>query len=433
MRNGDTICALATPPGIGGIAVVRLSGPDALAIADCCFRGKKRLREVATHTIHYGRFVWGEELVDMVTASVFHAPHSYTGEDTVEFGCHGGVLVAEAVVEALIEAGARLAEPGEFTRRAFLNGKLDLVQVEAVADLIYATSVPGARLAARQLLGGLTQQLRELRQQLVQTAALLELELDFAEEELEFVSRPELLLRLEQGQQWCQRLADSYRAAEILRSGFLVGCVGYPNAGKSSLFNALLQRHRAIVSPIPGTTRDYLEEGLYLQGIPIRLLDTAGVRETDDVVELEGIALAEQAVRQCNVLLIINDVTQGDGHSVGLLQELQHRFPEALCVYVQNKIDLLSDGPLGWDAGSIRVPVFWLSALRGDGIEELRRWLGEQARRSSELSAEVLLSARQARVLREVAQSLAAAREALLHELPGEFVAADLRHAVELL
>jgi tRNA modification GTPase len=275
MYRNDTICALVTPPGVGGLAVVRLSGPESFRIADQCFRGKQPLSEAGSHTIHYGRFVWEEELIDTVTAAVFRAPHSYTGEDTVEFGCHGGIVVSETIVEALIAAGARLAEPGEFTRRAFLNGKLDLVQVEAIADLIYAVSAPGARLAARQLVGGLTQRLRQLRQQLIETAALLELELDFAEEELEFVSRTELLSRLEQAQLWCQQLADSYRAAEILRSGFFVGCVGYPNAGKSSLFNALLQRRRAIVSPIPGTTRDYLEESFFLNGIPIRLVDTA--------------------------------------------------------------------------------------------------------------------------------------------------------------
>lgn len=432
MQREDTICALATPPGIGGLAVVRLSGPEAFPIADRCFRGKQRLQEVPSHTIHYGRFFRGEELVDTVTASVFRAPHSYTGEDTVEFGCHGGMVVAETLVEALIEAGARLAGPGEFTRRAFLNGKLDLVQVEAIADLIYATSVPAARLAARQLVGGLTQRLRSLRQQLIEAAALLELELDFAEEELEFVPRQELLQRLQQAQRWCQELADSYRAAEILRSGFFVGCVGYPNAGKSSLFNALLQRRRAIVSPIPGTTRDYLEESFYVRGIPIRLVDTAGMRQTEDIVELEGIALAEQVVRQCNVILVVNDVSQGVEHSLGLLRELQQRFPEALYAYVQNKVDLLHDGVERVLEG-IEVPVFWVSALRGDGVETLREWLGEQAWRSSQVSVDALVNARQAQVLQEAAHALSAACRAMLEGLSGEFVAADLRHAVQLL
>ncbi len=432
MYRGDTICALATPPGVGGLAVVRLSGPEAFPIADRCFRGKRRLQEVPSHTIHYGSFVRGEELVDTVTASVFRAPHSYTGEDTVEFGCHGGMLVAEAIVEALIAAGARLAEPGEFTRRAFLNGKLDLVQVEAIADLIYATSVPGARLAARQLVGGLTNRLRQLRQQLIETAAYLELELDFAEEDLEFVPREQLLSQLEKAQQWCQQLADSYRAAEILRSGFFVGCVGYPNAGKSSLFNALLQRQRAIVSPLPGTTRDYLEESLFIQGIRIHLVDTAGLRQTEDIVELQGITLAEQVVRQCNLLLVVNDVTEGVEHSLELLQELRERFPDTLYAYVQNKVDLLTEIPL--DTNSLgEVPVFWVSAVRGDGVDGLRRWLGEQARRSSELGVDALVNARQADVLRQVAQALEAARHALLGGLSGEFVAADLRHAVQLL
>ncbi len=432
MYRNDTICALVTPPGIGGLAVVRVSGPEAFRIADQCFRGKQRLAEAPSHTIHYGRFVRGEELIDTVTASVFRAPRSYTGEDTVEFGCHGGIVLAEAIVETLLAAGARLAEPGEFTRRAFLNGKLDLVQVEAVADLIYAVSVPGARLAARQLVGGLTQRLRQLRQQLIEVAALLELELDFAEEDLEFVPRAELLERLEQARQWCQQLADSYRAAEVLRSGFFVGCVGYPNAGKSSLFNALLQRRRAIVSPLPGTTRDYLEESLFIHGIPIRLVDTAGMRQTEDLVELEGIALAEEVVRQCNVILLVNDVTCGVEHSVELLARLRERFPETLYAYVQNKIDLL-DGVPQWSAEALQLPVFWVSALRGDGIEELRSWLAEQARRSSELGVDAFVNARQARVLSEVAAALQAAQQALRDGLSGEFVAADLRHAIQLL
>lgn len=433
MQLHDTICARVTPPGVGGLAVVRLTGPESFRIADQCFRGKQPLSKVPSHTIHYGRFFWGEELIDTVTASVFRAPHSYTGEDTVEFGCHGGTVVSEAIVEALLAAGARLAEPGEFTRRAFLNGKLDLVQVEAVADLIYTVSVPGARLAARQLVGGLTQRFRQLRQQLIEAAALLELELDFSEEDLEFVPREELLRQLEQARVWCQQLADSYRAAEVLRSGFFVGCVGYPNAGKSSLFNALLQRRRAIVSPVPGTTRDYLEESLFLNGIPIRLVDTAGLRDTSDVVELEGIALAEEVMRQCNVVLLVNDVTCGVEHSLGLLQQLCESFPEALYAYVQNKIDLLGDGlPPGF-AAAPDVPVFWISALRGDGIEGLRSWLAEQARRSADLGVDALVNARQAHILGEVAQALAAAEQALRGGLSPEFVAVDLRHGVQLL
>ncbi len=427
----DTICALVTPPGIGGLAVVRLSGPDALVIADRCFRGKHRLQEAPTHTIHYGRFLRGEELVDMVTASVFRAPRSYTGEDTVEFGCHGSMVVADEIVAALIEAGARLAEPGEFTRRAFLNGKLDLTQVEAVADLIYATSVPGARLAARQLVGGLTQRLRHLREQLLQAAALLELELDFAEEDLEFVPREVLLHQLSEGEAMCRRLAESYRAAQVLRSGFFVGLVGYPNAGKSSLFNALLQRQRAIVSPLPGTTRDYLEESLYLDGIPVRLIDTAGVREAADTIELQGIALAQEAIRQCNVLLLINDVTCGVEHSQPLLEELRQRFPQMLIAFVQNKVDLLPELPPRSAPLNGAVATFWVSALRGDGLEELRCWLSAQARQSAETGVDALINARQAHALMRSAEAIAAARQALLQNLPGEFVAAELRRAVE--
>ncbi|MEN3027368.1 MAG: tRNA uridine-5-carboxymethylaminomethyl(34) synthesis GTPase MnmE [Chlorobiota bacterium] len=431
-RN-DTICALVTPPGVGGLAVVRLSGPQAFEIADRCFRGSHSLQQAASHTIHYGHFVHREELIDTVTASVFRAPRSYTGEDVVEFGCHGGTIVADAIVEALIDSGARLAEPGEFTKRAFLNGKLDLVQVEAIADLIYATSVPGARLAARQLVGGLRLQLQRLRQQLLEAAALLELGLDFAEEDIELVSREELLSRLQEAQQWCQQVASSFRAAEILRSGFFVGCVGYPNAGKSSLFNALLRRRRAIVSPLPGTTRDYIEEGLLLNGISVRLVDTAGLRETEDVIELEGITLAEQVVRQCNLLLVVNDVTCGLEYSIELFRQLQQRFPEAAYAYIQNKVDCLSDTSVSSSWAGLNVPVFWVSALRGDGVDELRRWIGEQARRSAELGVDALVNARQAHVLQKVAEALSIAHQALLEGMPEECVAEDIRTAVRLI
>ncbi|MCS6809427.1 MAG: tRNA uridine-5-carboxymethylaminomethyl(34) synthesis GTPase MnmE, partial [Bacteroidota bacterium] len=292
----DPICALATPPGAAGLAVIRLSGAGALAIADKCFRGKIPLSQAKTHTILYGVFEreQGHERVciDQVTASVYRAPHSYTGEDVVEFGCHGGVIVSADIIEGLIAAGARHAEPGEFTKRAFLNGKMDLTQVEAVSDLIHAVSRHGSRAAARQLMGGLTRQLEKLREDLIEICGLLELELDFSEEDIEFVDRSTLVNRLERARALCSDLAQSAYASEIIRSGYNVGIIGYPNAGKSSLLNALLGRKRAIVSDMPGTTRDYIDEVIHLQGVAVRFIDTAGFRSSSDMVEVEGIELA---------------------------------------------------------------------------------------------------------------------------------------------
>ena len=280
-----TIAALATAPGIAGLNVVRISGENAISIADKCFDGKSTLAEAKTHTIHYGKFVSDNTLIDTVTASVFKAPNSYTGEDTIEFGCHGGNIIAGQIVDALLEAGAVIPEPGEFTRSAFLNGKLDLTQVEAVADIIHSTSVAGALTSARQLIGEFTLRLKELRHGLIRTAGLLELELDFSEEDIELIDNSLVRERLIESRKYCNELADKFRASEVLRSGFIVAVAGFPNSGKSTLFNKILQKNRAIVSEIEGTTRDYIEEDILLGDIKVRIIDTAGLRETEDIIE----------------------------------------------------------------------------------------------------------------------------------------------------
>ncbi len=429
MLINDTICAVATPPGVGGIAVVRLSGPEAFVIADRCFRGKKPLATVPTHTIHYGKFYKGEELVDTVTASVFRAPHSYTGEDTVEFGCHGGILVTQQIVEALIAAGARPAEAGEFTKRAFLNGKLDLTQVEAVADLIHAQTVPGVHAAARQLAGELTRRLQQLRQQLIDIAGLLELELDFAEEDIELIDREAIIEQLSKVKQICEELSHSVVAAEILRGGYMVGIVGYPNAGKSSLLNALLGKQRAIVSDVPGTTRDYIEEVLLLDGITIKLVDTAGLRDNPaDRVEFEGIELAHSVLKQSNLVLIINDASLGFHHSDALVAALQQRYTAARYLLVHNKLDLLSDWSVPQNGA---IPTLGISARTGEGLAQLKQALLNFAREDSQRVNDGLINERQAALLRSAARALGAATEALHSGLPNEFVAIEIREALD--
>lgn len=429
----DTICALATPSGVGGLAVIRLSGKEAFPIADTCFRGKKKLVDAEGNTIHYGKFFSPEgDFIDTVTASIFRAPHSYTGEHIVEFGCHGGLLVSQELLASLHRAGARSAQPGEFTKRAFLNNKIDLTQAEAVADIIHSVSRQGTQAAARQLLGGLTQRLQELRTSLLDICGLLELELDFSAEDIEFVDKKEVLSRLSAAIDFCQSLADSYRSSEIMRSGYNVGIVGYPNAGKSSLLNALLQKKRAIVSDKPGTTRDYIEEHLVIDGVTITLYDTAGFRSSDDSIEIEGIRLAQSLLQQCNMLLVMNDSTESLEHSNALLLHLQHEFPAVSCILVHNKIDkassqyideMLSLSPEGY-------PVFGLSVLTGMGIENLKKFIASTAQNDVGHANSLMINARHVQLLQSAVASLQSAQVSLHTAPSNEFIAIDVREAL---
>lgn len=425
--SSDTICALSTPPGIGGLAVVRISGPEAIAIAERCFHGKRPLSEVPSHTIHYGQFLRSDgSVADYVTAAVFRSPHSYTGEDVVEITCHGGYVMYRVILEALQAWGARLAEPGEFTRRAFLNGKLDLVQVESIAEIIHAQTIAAQELATKQLGGSFTAWVRQIRNELQNVAALVEVELDFAHEDLEFADREELSKRLQQVLVECRRFIRSYTGAQILRNGLRVGLVGFPNAGKSSLFNALLGRQRAIVSPEPGTTRDYLEETLTVGRALLRLYDTAGFRESGDAIEVEGIALARSVIEQCHVVAVVNDLTEGQAHSDELVSALQHQFPALRFLILQNKSDLVALLPSRRSQDE-----FILSARTGEGIED---FLAALERIVSESSAELdlaLINERHVASLRTVERAIESALSALNHQLPGECIALDLRTAAE--
>ena len=303
----DTIVALATLPGISGIAVIRLSGDDAIDIASSCFKGKIDLRNSPTHRIYYGKIVNNSECIDDVTLSIFRKPNSYTGEDVVEISCHGGMIIYNEIIKKLIHNGARLAQPGEYTKRAFINGKMDLLQAEAVADLINSVSYISEQTSARQLFGEFTKQISKFRKDLIDIASLLEIELDFTDEDVEFVSKTKVKNKVIEIINFAQILIDSYKTAQILRSGYFVAIVGYPNSGKSTLFNTLLKKNRAIVSEIQGTTRDYLEEFIYLNDIPIKLIDTAGIRQTTDIIEIEGIKFVESLLEQSNLILVLND------------------------------------------------------------------------------------------------------------------------------
>lgn len=424
----DTICALATPPGIGGLAVIRISGEEAFSIADSCFRGKVTLSEAPSHTIHYGKIFQDEGLIDTVTASVFRSPHSYTGENVVEIGCHGGTIVSSEVESALIKAGARSATAGEFTKRAFLNAKLDLTQVEAIADLIHTRSIRGSHVAARQLAGGFTKSLSTLREELLDICGLLELELDFSEEEIEFVNKSEFTKRLRSVRDFCLELKDSFRSAEVLRMGYYVGIVGFPNAGKSSLMNALLDRKRSIVSDIPGTTRDYVEETLIVNGMTIRIFDTAGIRDSDDRIEMEGVQLVESVIRRCNLLLIINDITKSASHSDALMQSLKERFADTKFLLLQNKVDLIDIATLSQFDPTYQLLI---SSQTNFGLDELKKNIGLLASSDTSMVGDFLLNARHAQILTIIVNYLEEAIDALESQHSNEIVAIDVRSALK--
>ena len=424
MQKNNTIVALATPPGVAGLSVVRLSGPDSFLIADKCFKGNKLLSQSLSHTIHYGKLYSDSELIDYCTASIFRNPKSYTGEDTIEFGIHGSNLIANRVIESLVKNGAEYAMPGEFTKRAFLNGKLDLNQVEAVADLIHSLTVPGAQTAAKQLSGGFSKKLAEMRLKLLDIAALLELELDFSEEDLELIPRERIKNQIIDAIEFCDGLINSYSASEIMRNGYFVGIAGYPNSGKSTLFNTIIGRNRAIVSSIEGTTRDYLEDKFFVNGFPITIADTAGIRQTDDEIEIEGIRFVETVLNQSNMIIVLNDINNGIDFSSSLYNSIKEKYSNSEVIYLQNKVDNLSNLPIN---------AFNISAINNQGIEQLKLYIYNDAVNSISTISDVLINKRQSNLLNNARNALVLALKGLDNLFENELIAIDIRKAVKIL
>jgi tRNA modification GTPase len=334
----DTIVALATPPGIGALGIIRLSGSSALSIANQLFTAKD-LHAAASHTLHVGWLVHHQKAIDEVVLSIFKNPRSFTGEDVVEISCHGSQYIIQQIIQACLDSGARLATPGEFTQRAFLNGKMDLTQAEAVADVIAADSKASHQMALQQLRGGISHNLKALRDQLIHFAALIELELDFAEEDVDFADRKALIDLLDQLQLALQQLIGSFAFGNAIKNGVPVAIAGKPNAGKSSLLNALLNEERAIVSSIAGTTRDTIEDTLNIDGILFRFIDTAGLRQTTDTIEAIGVARAKEKISQAKVLLYLYDVHDSTPEEV-LYDVRQFYRDDLLMMLVQNKLDV---------------------------------------------------------------------------------------------
>ncbi|HWS00606.1 MAG TPA: tRNA uridine-5-carboxymethylaminomethyl(34) synthesis GTPase MnmE, partial [Prolixibacteraceae bacterium] len=347
MLADSTICAISTPAGTGGIAVVRLSVKKAIQIADNIFRSPvagKNLVGRAGNTLHFGSVYKENALLDEVVIGLFRAPHSYTGEDVVEISCHGSVYVQQQILQLLIDQGAELAQPGEFTQRAFLNGKMDLSQAEAVADLIASGNSAAHRVALNQMRGGFTAEIGQLRDRLLHFISLVELELDFSEEDVEFADRSQLIALSKKIEALLRKLADSFRLGNAIKNGIPVAIVGETNVGKSTLLNALLNEEKAIVSDIHGTTRDVIEDVVNLDGVLFRFFDTAGLRETTDTIENLGIERSYRKLEQASVVLLVLDLTSPAEIILKRIHDIRKKIADQQLILVANKSDLVSEG-----------------------------------------------------------------------------------------
>lgn len=428
----DTIAALSTPPGVGALGVIRLTGPEALPIAARVFHGKDLTRQAA-RTVHFGRIVDEQgRILDEVVATLFRAPQTYSGEDTVEFSCHGSPYILQEVLQLLLRHGARLAQPGEFTQRAFLHGKLDLAQAEAVADLIASTHRSAHEVAMRQMRGGISRSIADLRERLIHFASLVELELDFSEEDVEFADRGQLADLIRQILASIRHLGESFTLGNALKEGVTTVIAGRPNAGKSTLLNALLEDDRAIVSDIPGTTRDTIEESLAIQGIKFRLIDTAGIREAQDQIEAIGVARTMERIREAALLLYVFDVTALDPEEVASdISTLAH---EGLAILlIANKMDLhpYAEPHLWACAGVTPDRVVPVSAKNQMNIVHLKETLHAMALAGSRQEDDVLVSnVRHVEALHQASISLESALKAMVDGLPGDLLAEDIRQAL---
>ncbi|WP_425629906.1 tRNA uridine-5-carboxymethylaminomethyl(34) synthesis GTPase MnmE [Cellulophaga lytica] len=381
MFSQDTIVALATPSGAGAIAVIRLSGPDAITLANAKFKSvrNKDLTKQKTHTIHLGHIVDGTKVYDEVLVSLFKGPNSYTGENVIEISCHGSQYIQQQIIQLFLRNGCRMADAGEFTLRAFLNGKLDLSQAEAVADLIASDNEASHQIAMQQMRGGFSSEIKKLREELLNFASLIELELDFAEEDVEFADRTQFITLLSRIQEVLKRLIDSFAVGNVLKNGIPVAIVGEPNVGKSTLLNAFLNEDRAIVSDIAGTTRDTIEDEIAIGGIGFRFIDTAGIRETTDVVESIGIKKTFEKIEQAQVVLYLSPLTPAIENLESIkveIERIKNQFPLKTLVVITNKKDLYTPEQIETIEAEIPSTLF-ISAKTGDGVETLKNKLLE--------------------------------------------------------
>lgn len=444
MDYQDTIVALATPAGAGAIAVIRLSGPEAITIASAMFHSVtgKVLDRQATHTVHLGHIKDGERVIDEVLATLFKNPNSYTGEDVVEFSCHGSNYIQQEIIQLALRSGCRMARAGEFTLRAFLNGKMDLSQAEAVADLIASDSAASHQLAIQQMRGGFSSEIKRLREELLNFASLIELELDFSEEDVEFANRNEFQNLINQIKNVLKRLIDSFATGNVLKNGIPVAIVGEPNVGKSTLLNALLNEERAIVSDIAGTTRDTIEDEISIGGIGFRFIDTAGIRDTKDVVEGLGIQKTFEKMEQAEVVVFLIEAAKLISQEKALkleIEKLRNKYPHKSVLIIANKADQLSENEksrikteltvLTGDSENSRAIV--LSAKTGEGVDSLKttllQFINTGALRNNET---IVTNTRHYDALLNALKEIDKVQQGIDSNLSGDLLAIDIRQAL---
>jgi tRNA modification GTPase len=438
----STICALATP-GNGAIAIIRVSGPEAILQVEGIFQSAtkgKLLRQQAPNTIHFGTIVDQDKVIDEVLVSLFKAPHSYTGEDSVEISCHGSTYIQQKILELLLSQGARAAKPGEFTQRAFLNGKMDLSQAEAVADLIAAESEGAHNVALQQLRGGFSDKLKSLRDRLLHFISMIELELDFSEEDVEFADRNQLISLVDEIASLLRELISSFQLGNVLKNGVPVAIIGRPNVGKSTLLNALLKEDRAIVSHIEGTTRDTIEDTVNLGGILFRFIDTAGIRETAEPIENLGIRRTYQKIEQSSIVLLLVEASDGFILIQRSLDEIRKQVENKgkQVVLVLNKSDQITPAQFREVESSMLLleheRMISVSAEKQENIDGLTSLLLDMVSQGSLKHQDVVISnIRHYKALKSAAESLQRVSEGLSSDLPSDLLAQDIREALHYL
>ncbi|MBC7607618.1 MAG: tRNA uridine-5-carboxymethylaminomethyl(34) synthesis GTPase MnmE [Burkholderiales bacterium] len=438
MFHQDSIVALATPSGAGAIAVIRISGPDAIVHGCSVFKSVKgkNLTQQRSHTLHLGHIIDGEKILDEVLMSLFKAPHSYTGENTIEISCHGSPYIQQQIIQLLLRKGCRMANAGEFTLRAFLNGKIDLSQAEAVADLIASDNEASHQIAMQQMRGGFSNEIAKLRQELLNFASLIELELDFAEEDVAFADRTQFHALLNRIELVLKRLIDSFAVGNVIKNGIPVAIVGEPNVGKSTLLNALLNEERAIVSEIAGTTRDTIEDELVIGGIGFRFIDTAGIRKTEDLVESIGIRKTFEKIEQAQVVVFLIDGSQLTVDNSNLsqvkleLEKIRNQFPLKPLVVIGNKADQLNEPEI--NNIKIQIPdILLLSAKENIGIDDLKNLLlsfvNTGALRNNET---IVTNTRHYDSLLKALEGIQQVKFGLQSQLPSDLIAIDIKEAL---
>lgn len=427
LNQDDTICALSTSAGMGAIALIRLSGKNALPITEKIF--SKSLQDKATHTAHFGRIKQGDQLIDEVVVTLFKNPGSFTGEDIVEIACHGSVYIQEQILELLIESGARMAGPGEFSLRAFMNSKMDLSQTEAIADLISANSKAAHKVAMHQMRGGFSKEIGELREGLLNFASLVELELDFSEEDVEFADRQQLQELVQQVKTKVAALLQSFKLGNVIKNGVPVAIVGSPNAGKSTLLNTLLNEEKAIVSDIAGTTRDVIEDTIILNGVEFRFIDTAGIRETKDTIENLGIERAYDQIRKAAVILLMLDLSEvPQDYVLKQIEQFSHNTnnEDQTLIPIFNKMDEVDLA----DFNELEGKGIFISAKNKLNIDELVNQLGATVGDYGKEDQTIVTNARHFDILKKCETSLVKVEEGLEMQIPGDLLAMDIRETL---